>query len=152
MLNTQNAVVISGRLTADSKLVADGKLLTFSIAVDNSGSDRDNSDQRTGFFDCKIWLTDSQWSAAGFVDSVRKLQESGRLNKGAPVGIVGSLTHDRWSDNEGNKRSSIAINVESITSFAKASGNTSAPADNTSSAPAAAAATGEASYSGAEPF
>lgn len=123
MQNTDNIVTISGRLTRNAETIMDGKQLKFSIAVDNSGYERDNPDNRTGFFDCYVWMTESQFSPAAFTSDLQDLVKQGRLNQGAPVSIVGSLNHQRFVDKDGNKRSAVAIEVSALTSYAKAANN-----------------------------
>lgn len=147
MLTPNNTVLIYGRLTSDAELVMDGKMLRFSVAVDNAGYDKNNTDSKAGFFNCKIWLTENDWTSVGFVRSVRQLFEAGRLGKGAPVRLMGQLNHDRWDDKDGNKRSDVNIVVDSIESYAKAGGTENAATSSPSSdAPITAA------YSSTDPF
>lgn len=148
MINPNNTVHVYGRLTADAEKVMDGKMLRFSVAVDNAGYDPSNPDNKAGFFNCKIWLTNNDWVAAGFVKSVEQLFDSGRLSKGAPVRIVGQLNHDRWTDKNDNKRSDVTVVVESIESYAKASGSTT----DSGSPESTQGSTATTSYSSAEPF
>lgn len=146
MINPNNTVQLYGRLTADSDTVMDGKMLRFSVAVDRAGYDPKNPDNNAGFFNCKIWLTENDWTAPGFVKSVRHLYETGRLVKGAPVRLVGQLNHDRWEDKDGNRRSDVSIVVESIESYQKASDSPSSPTSDTNNTDT------EQSYSSAAPF
>jgi single-stranded DNA-binding protein len=150
MLNPNNTIHLYGRLTADAEKVMDGKMLRFSVAVDNAGYDPSNPDNKSGFFNCKIWLTDSPWSAPGYIKSVEQLFDAGRLVKGASVRLIGQLNHDRWTDKNDNKRSDVSVVVESIESYAKSTGT--AGVTDTTSSDSAQVSGSTASYSSAEPF
>lgn len=141
MINPDNVITISGRLTADANVVMDGKMLQFSIAVDRAGYEK-GSDNNTGFFNCKIWMTENKWTSVGFLEMVSELHKSGRLSKGAPVRIVGELNQDRYEDNQGNRRTDVNILVSDIRSYARTSGGNS---NNNNSAPSE--SSGGSSYS-----
>ena len=103
-MNNLNSVIISGDLTTDCKLER-GKNGTayggFCIAVNRSVKKGDNWEEVTSFFEVKAF---------------GKLFESQHpyLNKGANVTVEGSLIQDRWESKEGEKRSKIYIQSETL--------------------------------------
>lgn len=143
MIDASNVVQIQGRLTRDAEEVMDGKMLRFSIAVDRAGYEK-GSDNNAGFFNCKIWMTENDYTASGVIKNIRTVYDTGRLSKGAMVRVVGSLNQDRYVDSDGNKRESTGITVETIESYARsadsesnqssASESDSKPAEATQSA------------------
>ena len=130
MLNSDNLVQISGRLTRDAESIMDGRQVSFSVAVDRSGYEKD-SDSNAGFFDCKMWLTESDFSPAASQKDVKELFESDKLVKGIPVRVIGQLHHERWSDGEGNRRNKVVIMVENLTAYIARNRNTEAAASTT---------------------
>ena len=103
-MNNLNSVIINGNLTNDCKLER-GKSGTayggFCIAVNRSVKKGDNWEEVTSFFEVKAF---------------GKLFESQHpyLNKGANVTVEGSLIQDRWESKEGEKRSKIYIQSETL--------------------------------------
>lgn len=103
-MNNLNSVIINGNLTTDCKLER-GKNGTayggFCIAVNRSVKKGDNWEEVTSFFEVKAF---------------GKLFESQHpyLNKGANVTVEGSLIQDRWESKEGEKRSKIYIQSETL--------------------------------------
>ena len=103
-MNNLNSVIITGDLTTDCKLER-GKNGTayggFCIAVNRSVKKGDNWEEVTSFFEVKAF---------------GKLFESQHpyLNKGANVTVEGSLIQDRWESKEGEKRSKIYIQSETL--------------------------------------
>ena len=103
-MNNLNSVIINGNLTTDCKLER-GKNGTayggFCIAVNRSVKKGDNWEEVTSFFEVKAF---------------GKLFESQHpyLKKGANVTVDGSLIQDRWESKEGEKRSKIYIQSETL--------------------------------------
>lgn len=103
-MNNLNRLVINGNLTTDCKLergksgVAYGG---FCIAVNRSVKKGDNWEEVTYFFEVKAF---------------GKLFESQHpyLTKGANVTVDGSLTQERWETKEGEKRSKIVIQADTL--------------------------------------
>lgn len=154
MINGNNLIQISGRLTADAEYVMDGKMLRFSIAVDRAGYEK-GSDSNTGFFNCKIWMTENAWTASGVIEAIKSLVSDGRLAKGSPVRIVGSLNQDRYTDSNDNRRSEVNITVETIESYARRDEGTSTTSEDASTAPltgTASAVVTKTATAGTEPF
>lgn len=107
MLSGKNNVVLTGNLVADPEKVGD-KVLKLRMAVSFAGQDRDNSDDRTGFFSVTYFLNDTP--NAKFVSNQIG---AGNLKKGSGVTVLGSLMQERWSK-DGQKSSQIVIYAESI--------------------------------------
>lgn len=139
MINPDNLVRIQGRLVSDAEYVMDGKMLRMAVAIDRAGYEK-GSDSNAGFFNCKMWMTENDYTASGVVKSVRSLVENGRLSKGAPVSIVGSLNQDRFTDKDDNRRSEVNVVIEAIQSFAKSSETTNQSVAAESSDPTSTAA------------
>ena len=103
-MNNLNSVIINGNLTNDCKLER-GKSGTayggFCIAVNRSVKKGDNWEEVTSFFGVKAF---------------GKLFESQQpyLTKGANVTVEGSLIQERWETKEGEKRSRIIIQSDTL--------------------------------------
>lgn len=103
-MNNLNRVIINGNLTTDCKLER-GKKGTayggFCIAVNRSVKEGDEWKEVTSFFEVKAF---------------GKLFESQNpyLNKGANVTVEGSLIQERWKTKEGEKRSRIVIQSDTL--------------------------------------
>jgi single-strand DNA-binding protein len=93
-----NKSILTGRLTKDPELKeipGDKKLCLFSIACNMKYKDNDLSN----YFDCEAW------NKAGEIINAY-------VKKGDLVAIDGRLKQDRWTDEQGNKRSKIVVIVE----------------------------------------
>ena len=103
-MNNLNRVIINGNLTTDCKLEY-GKSGTayggFCIAVNRSVKKGDNWEETASFFEVKAF---------------GKLFESQHpyLTKGANVTVEGSLIQERWVTKEGEKRSKIVIQSDTL--------------------------------------
>ena len=103
-MNNLNRVIINGNLTTDCKLER-GKNGTayggFCIAVNRSVKKGENWEEVPSFFEVKAF---------------GKLFESQHpyLNKGANVTVEGSLIQERWETKEGEKRSKIVIQSDTL--------------------------------------
>ena len=103
-MNNLNSVIINGNLTSDCKLER-GKNGTaygrFCIAVNRSVKKGDNWEEVTSFFEVKAF---------------GKLFESQQpyLKKGANVTVDGSLIQENWETKEGEKRSKIVIQSDTL--------------------------------------
>jgi single-strand DNA-binding protein len=128
-----NQVTIVGNLTDDPELrytPAGAAVATFNVAVNRRTRDESGQwkDGETSFFRCNVWRQQAE-----------NVAES--LNKGTRVVVIGRLRQRSWETPEGQKRTVIEIEVESVgpsLEWAKAS-ISKTPRDE-SSAPAFAAA------------
>lgn len=99
-----NNVVLIGRLTKDATLKytqSGTPVADFSIAVNKSVKQGDEYTDDVSFFDVHLWNKQAE-----------TLQQY--LTKGKQVAISGSLKQDRWQDNDGQNRSRIVINAQSV--------------------------------------
>ncbi len=103
-MNNLNRIIINGNLTTDCKLER-GKSGTayggFCIAVNRSVKKGEDWEEVPSFFEVKAF---------------GKLFESQHpyLNKGANVTVEGSLIQERWETKEGEKRSKIVIQSDTL--------------------------------------
>lgn len=96
-----NHVVEMGRLTADPelKMTATGTpCVSFSIAVERNYAG-ENGKRETDFFDVVAWRGTAEFISRNFA-------------KGRLITIVGSLENQKWTDRDGNKRTSTRIRAE----------------------------------------
>lgn len=97
MLNSVNLV---GRLTADPvkrETTAGNPVASFTIAVDRTGSKTKEAD----FINCVVWN--------GTADNVAKYTHKGML-----VSVEGSLRSRKYTDKQGNNRTAVEVNVQSV--------------------------------------
>ena len=109
-----NTIVIMGRLTTgiEVKKTNSGVSYTsFSVAVERNYKNGD--EKQTDFIPCSAWR--------GTADFIGKY-----FNKGDMIALTGSLNSDKFTDKDGNNRTSYKVLVESV-SFcgSKTSGNDS---------------------------
>lgn len=98
-----NCVMLIGRLTDDPKLryLTNGTpVANFSLAVERSYKDS-SGNRETDFIECTAW---------------RKLAEliAEKLGKGRLVAITGRLQQDRWTNEQGQKRSKLSVVIDEI--------------------------------------
>ena len=98
-----NTYVGVGRLIKDIELknVNNKSVATFTIAITRPYKNADG-EYETDFINCKSW---------GQV--AEKIKEY--CNKGDMIGVKGSIRNDVYQDKDGNKKSSIYVNVERVT-------------------------------------
>lgn len=110
MANEQ-IITVTGRLTEDPNVrfvPSGGGVANFTIAFTPSKFDRDASTWKDGtptFWRCAAWDQGKLQRAQNIGD---------QLKKGDNVVASGVLETRNWEDKEGNKRSSIELNVKSI--------------------------------------
>lgn len=102
-----------GRLTRDSDLLYTKNnfpITKFSIANNNMRKGANGYEDEVSYFNCTI---------------LGKMGENLNqyLNRGQQVAVEGRLKQERWNDSEGNKRSQIAIMVDSIQLLGKSQGS-----------------------------
>lgn len=101
-----NQVTIVGNLTDDPELrytPAGAAVATFNVAVNRRTRDETGQwkDGETSFFRCNVWRQQAE-----------NVAES--LSKGTRVMVVGRLRQRSWETPEGQKRTVIEIEVESV--------------------------------------
>jgi single-strand DNA-binding protein len=121
MANDLNVVALVGRLTrpCDMRYTNSGyAICSFTLAVNRRRKQQDGTWQdQASFFDCSYF-----GKAAEGVSQY--------LQKGQQIGVQGSLEQQSW-EKDGQKRSKIAVIVDSLTLLGSAGGNNSrAPQQN----------------------
>lgn len=107
-----NFVVVEGRLTSDVSEKDFGFLstgtakLTIHLACNKSIKKGEEWVDETSFFDVTVW--------GKYAENVKA-----KVVKGATVLVKGALKQDRWEDANGNKKSKIYINAESVKIYPK---------------------------------
>lgn len=134
MITNTNLLIIQGNLVRDAEFNDQHGLVTFSIAVDYAGNEKD-SDSNTGYFDVKMWVRESDHSAVSTVKRVKAAVSDGKLIKGAKVAITGRITQERWKNEDGKVNSRTVIMAEDMNVMF--SGETRVPAAATSGTVAA---------------
>ena len=137
MLSSRNLITLEGGLTKDPEIF-DEKVAHFSIAVDGAGNER-GVKNAPGYFDGKMWLTDSEFTPAANVRNIKTALNEGTLKKGTKVSVIGRLVQERWQDKDGKRSSRTVIMVDSMNILynkSTASSGASASASDESSAPA----------------
>jgi len=128
MIDPKNHGSLIGGLVADPEMVNDGKIARLRIAADYAGNDRDNTDNKSGYFNVTYFLNNDD-SNTKFVKSQI---DKGNLKKGSQVHIIYRLIQDRWSK-EGQKNSAVTLVAEALTyagSGQKPEGGESSSASN----------------------
>ena len=101
-----NQVTVVGNLTDDPELrytPAGAAVATFTVAVNRRTRDESGQwkDGETSFFRCNVWRQQAE-----------NVAES--LNKGSRAIVIGRLRQRSWETPEGQKRTVVEIEVESV--------------------------------------
>ncbi len=128
--------MLDGGLTRDPEIFEDRGVVHFSIGVDNAGYEK-GKDNPSGYFDCKVWLKESKYSAAYTGEAVKAALDDKSFAKGTKVSIVGRLMQERWKNNEGKMSSKPVIVVETIDIFRPRGATSGAASSSASAAPPA---------------
>jgi single-stranded DNA-binding protein len=118
MARASNLWTGSGRLVADP-VVHKGTVASMRLAVDYSGNDQTNPDNKTGFFDVKVFLGDKTFEQTFMTKQINE----GKFKKGSAVSLVGALKQETYEDKEGQKRSTVVVHAESMQYFGYATSN-----------------------------
>ncbi len=96
-----NNITIMGRLTRDPeyRTVGNGtSLVNFRVAVDRDFGPKDGGEKKADFIDCVAWRKTAEFITKHFT-------------KGQMIVVTGRLEMEDYTDKEGNKRTSVKINV-----------------------------------------
>ena len=100
-----NTVTLVGNVTDDPELrftPSGAAVANFTVAVNRRfQKDGQREDRLDGFFRCSCWR-----------DMAENVAES--LHKGTRIVVVGRLQQRSWDDPEGNKRSTIEVQVDEV--------------------------------------
>lgn len=98
-----NKVFLQGRLTADPEVstTRNGKkVANFSIAVERPFKGQDGN-RKTDFLKCEAWGKNAETVERFF-------------KKGSMILVVGAVYQDSYTDNNGNRREKVWINVDEV--------------------------------------
>lgn len=122
-----NHITIMGRLTRDPELRHTGSnipVASFTLAVDRDIANKQTGEKETDFIDCVAWR-----NTAEFVEKY--------FTKGRMAVVSGRLQMRKWTDKDGNKRTSYDVVADNIyfgdsknSSTSESFGNSPAPASD----------------------
>ena len=98
-----NHIVIMGRMTRDPELRRTGSgtaVASFTLAVDRDFAPKDG-EKETDFIECVAWKNTAEFVSKYF-------------GKGRMAVVSGRLQIRKWTDKDGNKRSSAEVAVDNI--------------------------------------
>ena len=99
-----NHIVIMGRLTADPELRRTNSgtpVASFTLAVDRDFSGKDGGEKETDFISCVAWRNTAEFVSKYFT-------------KGRMAVASGRLQMRRWTDKEGNKRTTAEVVADNV--------------------------------------
>ena len=94
-----NKVILHGRLTRDPEIRYTAGDNAMAIARYSVAVNRPGKDKGADFFDCTAFGKQAEFAEK-------------YLKKGMAILIEGSLHQDSWTDKNGQKRSSVSVNVD----------------------------------------
>lgn len=110
MIDSRNNGNLVCGLVADPELMGnDGNVARFRVAADYSGKDRQNPDNKSGYFNVTMFLNEDTPNARFVKDQIGK----GNLKKGSQVHILYRLQQDRW-EKDGQKFQNVTLVAESL--------------------------------------
>lgn len=131
MIDVRNNGNITGGLVTDPEMVGNNNnVVRLRIASDYAGKDRENPDNRTGYFNVTMFLNDENPNTK----FVKSQIDNGNLKKGSQVQILYRLQQDRW-EKDGQKQQNVGLIAESLTYAGSA--NREGSASESKSEPAA---------------
>nr|WP_297175250.1 single-stranded DNA-binding protein [uncultured Agathobaculum sp.] len=98
-----NKAILMGRLTRDPELrhtQSNMAVCSFSLAIDRGRKDQ-NGERQTDFIDCVAWGRQAEFVTQWFT-------------KGMMAIVVGRIQSRRWTDQNGNNRTSIEVNCDEV--------------------------------------
>lgn len=99
-----NQIIIMGRLTRDPELRRTGSgiaVASFCVAVDRDYPSKETGEKETDFINCVAWRQTGEF--------VSKYFEKGRM-----IVVSGRLQIRKWTDNDGNNRTTAEIVADNI--------------------------------------
>ena len=99
-----NHIVLMGRLTRDPELRRTGSgvaVASFTLAVDRDFGPKDGNEKETDFIDIVAWRSTAEFVSRFFT-------------KGRMAVVSGRLQMRKWTDKEGNKRTTAEVVADNI--------------------------------------
>lgn len=114
-----NVITIAGRITRSEISYTQGGTAKLSFCVVNNKSYKkgDQWEEKPCFIDCVVW--------GAYAENLNP-----KLNKGSSVVVVGRLTQDTWTDQQGQKRSKLYVMADSVQTFGARQNPQSYPQQN----------------------
>lgn len=114
MLDPKNIINITGGLTADPEIIADGKIVKLRLAVNYAGSpnNTEDADNKSGYFDVTYYVNDKEAPNTRFV--LGQINDS-KMKRGSQIQIIGRLHQDRFITKDERKAERVMIVAEAIT-------------------------------------
>lgn len=116
MSTAKNLASITGNLVADPEVISP-KVIKFRIAVSRAGSNREDKEDNTGFFNITYFVNDGSPNGKFVSNQI----SNGNMKKGSGIAVVGELRQERWSKDGKNASTVVVIadNIDYATSAAK---------------------------------
>ena len=99
-----NKICIMGRMTADPELKntpSGTSVVSFTLAVDRNFKDKQTGEKTVDFIPCTAWRQTAEFVSRYFA-------------KGRVAVVEGSLQMRKWTDKDGNKRTSAEVVAENV--------------------------------------
>ena len=99
-----NHITIMGRLTRDPELRRTGSgtaVASFTLAVDRDFAPKDGGEKETDFIECTAWRHTAEFVSKYFT-------------KGRMAVVSGRLQMRKWTDKDGNKRTSAEVVADNV--------------------------------------
>jgi single-strand DNA-binding protein len=99
-----NKIIIMGRMTSDPELKTTQTgtpVVSFTLAVDRNFKDKQTGERAVDFIPCNAWRQTAEFVSRYF-------------NKGRMAVVEGSLQMRKWTDKDGNKRTSAEVVAENV--------------------------------------
>ena len=110
-----NRITLMGRMTKDPELrttTTGTSVVSFTLAVDRNFKDKQTGEKAVDFIDCVAWRGTAEFVSRYF-------------GKGRVAVVDGSLQMRKWTDKDGNKRTSAEVIADNVYfGDSKTSGNT----------------------------
>lgn len=99
-----NHITIMGRMTRDPELRRTGTgtaVASFTLAVDRDFAPKDGGEKETDFIECAAWKNTAEFVSKHF-------------GKGRMAVVSGRLQIRKWTDKDGNKRSTAEVVADNV--------------------------------------
>lgn len=121
MIDPRNFGKLTCGLVADPEYVgANNSVIRFRLAADYAGNDRDDANNRSGYFNAVYFVNDNN----PINKFITGQMSNGNLSRGSQVEILYTLQQNRWTDQNGKKQSTVELVIEGM-SYAGSKSNSS---------------------------
>jgi single-strand DNA-binding protein len=123
-MSNLNHAVLTGNLVRDPELrylPSGTALVEFTIGVNRSYKVKEEWREEGAFIPVKAWGKTAEWCG-------------NNIGKGSSVLVSGRITSESWETRDGQKRSAVKVNADSVTLMGKPANRSANPAESTPSA------------------